>query len=74
MVTVRRDHESGLKVKRTWRIDEGCATSVFRECTSDGVTRRTRSKAIAQRRASGQLMKHLSKIQGTPDERRGESK
>ena len=72
MVTVRRDRELGLK--RTWGIDEGYTTNVFRECASDGVTRKTRSNVIAQSRTSGQLMKHFSKIEGILGERRGESK
>ena len=48
-------------------------TKVSRECTLDGVTRKTRSK-VSARRSSGQRMKRFSEIEGILDERWGESK
>ena len=46
-------------------------TNAFRECASDGVTRKIRSKVNGQYCASGRRVKHLSKIEGVVDERRG---
>jgi len=72
MATVCRDRELGLK--RAWGVGGGYMTNVFQGCASGGVTRKVRSKANAQRRTNGQLMKHFSKIEDILDERRGESK